>query len=57
MGDFNADELAAIRLRYPNERFFRNACKKYAEEQEDRTAYKLNAFFAYFQQMHYIIMN
>ncbi|MBQ7879920.1 MAG: UvrD-helicase domain-containing protein [Clostridia bacterium] len=51
MGDFDADELAAIRLRYPDEHFFRNACKKYAVEQTDKTAYKLNAFFAYFKQL------
>ena len=51
MGDFNADELATIRLRYTGERFFRNACRKYAAEQNDKIAYKLNAFFTYFQQM------
>ena len=51
MGDLTADELAQIRLSYPNEKFFRNACKKYAQENKDKTAYKLNAFFNYFKQM------
>ena len=51
MGNLTADELASIRLEYKQEKFFRKACKRYAEEQKDLTAYKLRKFYDYFQQL------
>ncbi len=55
MGNLTADELAAIRLAYPNETYFRRACKRYAEEYSDQTAYKLRAFFAYFNKLRSLV--
>ena len=51
MGNLTADELASIRLAYKQEKFFRKACKRYAEEQQNLTAYKLRKFYEYFQQL------
>ncbi len=51
MGDLTTDELADIRLAYSGERFFRNACKKYAEEKSDLTAHKLKKFCEYFEKI------
>jgi len=51
MGKLTAEELAAIRLTYPKEDFFRQACKKYAEEQDDSIAEKLKTFYAYYQEL------
>ena len=51
MGDMTADELATIRLAYKDETYFRNACKKYAVEKQDRVAMKLGKFFTYFQDL------
>lgn len=51
MGDLTADELADIRLTYSGEKFFRNACKKYAEEKSDLTAHKLKKFYEYFEKV------
>ena len=48
MGELTADELSAIRLAYNGEKFFRTACKRYAEEQNDRTAHKLREFYGKF---------
>ena len=45
MGDFNADELVDIRLAYKAEKFFRNACKKYAAEKTGVIAHKLRRFY------------
>jgi len=50
MGNLTADDLADIRLAYPNETFFRNACKAYATEKTDETAAKLRKFFAVYQE-------
>lgn len=50
MGDLTADELTDIRLAYPHEPFFRNACVKYAEG-TDKTAQKLQKFFAYYERI------
>lgn len=50
MGDLSADELADIRLAYPQEPFFRDACIKYAEG-ADETAQKLQKFFAYYEKI------
>jgi hypothetical protein len=43
MGGLTADELTDIRLAYPKETYFRNACKKYAKG-ETATAEKLKKF-------------
>ena len=50
MGNLTVDELAKIRLDYKNEKFFRIACKKYAEEKDGVTAHKLKRFFAYYEK-------
>ncbi len=51
MGNLTAEELATIRLTYAKEEFFRQACKKYAEEQLGPTAEKLKAFYTYYQEL------
>ncbi len=48
MGGLTADELTEIRLAYKGETFFRRACARYAAEQTDRIAGKLQGFYAYF---------
>lgn len=48
MGNLTADDLSEIRLAYPDERFFRNCCRKYAAEKSDGLSRKLRAFYAYF---------
>ena len=53
MGDCTSNDLTEIRLAYPKENFFRNACKLYAQEKQDILAYKLNKFFAYFEKLRY----
>ena len=50
-GNFTADELARVRLAYPQEQFFRGACKAYAAEQSDGLAEKLRSFFGYFASL------
>ena len=50
MGDLTADDLTAIRLAYRKEDTFRAACKKYAAEQTDELADKLNAFYQYYEK-------
>lgn len=51
VGNCNADDLASVRLAYPKEYAFRNACKKYAAEKSDETAEKLRKFYAYFEEL------
>ncbi len=51
MGDLTADDLTTIRLTYPSEHFFRDACQKYAEEQTDMLSYKLKKFYTYFNEL------
>ena len=51
MGNLTAEDLAKIRLTYPQVDFFRHACKQYAEEQTDNLAQKLKTFYAYFQEI------
>ena len=54
MGNLTADELTAIRLAFKEEKYFRRACKRYAEERMDASdsiAYKLRRFYAYFEQL------
>ena len=51
MGNLTVDELAEIRLAYKDEKFFRTACRKYAEEREGVAAHKLKRFFAYFEKV------
>ncbi len=48
MGDLTAEDLTNIRLTYKSEPFFRLACEKYATEQTDALAEKLDKFYAYF---------
>ncbi len=50
MGGLTADDLAEIRLAYPNVRF-RNACKKYKTEKDDYLAKQLCDFYAYFERI------
>ena len=46
MGDLTADELVEIRLAYKKEKFFRTACRRYAEEiKTGVTKHKLLRFF------------
>lgn len=49
MGNLTADELSEIRLSYGGT--FRAACKRYAREKGDALAEKLNAFYAYFEDV------
>ena len=51
MADCTADDLACIRLAYPQEKFYRNCCHKYANEQSDFLAYKLRVFFEYLAEL------
>ncbi|MBQ8320304.1 MAG: UvrD-helicase domain-containing protein [Clostridia bacterium] len=53
MGGLNENELAAVRLRYPqgNKAFFRDACRAYAEGETDAVAGKLRRFFAYLTEL------
>ncbi len=51
MGGLTADDLAEIRLAYKQEKTFRAACRKYAEEKQDLLSEKLRAFFAYYQKV------
>ncbi len=53
MGKLSVDDLATIRLQYPHEKLFRNACKRYASEMENNNllAEKLRAFYAYYAQL------
>lgn len=51
MGNLTADDLTKIRLAYPDEPYFRNACKRYASEQGDETAIGLRAFYAYYDEI------
>ena len=50
-GNFLPDELAAIRLAYPEETAYRGACRAYAREKSDDLAARLRAFFAYFSYL------
>ena len=50
MGNLTADELAEIRLAYKG-KSFREACKEYAKNKKDVLAEKLNAFYAYFEEI------
>ena len=50
MGNLSADDLVAVRLAYPNAPTFRAACKKYATEQTDFLAHKLQKFYAYYEK-------
>ena len=53
MGGLNANELTSVRLAYPDMRgeSFRLICKRYAAEQTDKIADKLQAFFAYYENV------
>ena len=54
MGNLTADDLAEIRLAYQEDKtlvFFRQACRKYAEEKQDFIAEKLRKFYAYYEKI------
>ena len=51
VGSLDLNELSNIRLAYPREKFFRNACQRYAEEGQDFTAHKLRKFYEYFKTL------
>ena len=54
MGNLTADDLAEIRLAYKEDKdlsFFRQACRKYAEEKQDFLAHKLREFYAYYEKI------
>ena len=51
VGDCTVDDLANIRLAYPNEHFFRHACQRYAKEQQDALAAKLQRFYSYYEKI------
>lgn len=52
--ELTEDDLSKIRLAYPTRdknANFRSACKRYALEQKDLIAYRLNKFYAYFEKI------
>lgn len=51
VGGLTVNELTDIRLAYTGEKYFRIACEKYALEQSDKTAYKLNKFFERYEKL------
>ncbi len=51
VGELTADDLTDIRLAYRDEKFFRNACKRYATERQDLLSHKLRRFYAYFEKL------
>ena len=51
MGELTADDLTDIRLAYPDERFFRECCGKYAAERSDGIARKLRDFYEYLDRL------
>lgn len=51
MGELTADDLTAIRLAYPDEKFFRECCKRYAAEKEDERAHRLRRFYRYLDEL------
>ena len=53
MGGLTVDELANIRLAYPNENYFRNACKAYELDKTDITAKKLAQFYERYDNLRY----
>lgn len=50
-GNLTADDLTNIRLAYPDERFFRDCAKRYAEEKNDALSLALNRFYEYFSAL------
>lgn len=51
MGGLTADDLTEIRLAYPDEKFFRDACQRYEQEQENDLAEKLTKFYGYYAKV------
>ncbi len=51
MGNLTVEDLTEIRLAYPKEYFFRDACKNYANERSDERAFRLSEFFAYLEKL------
>ena len=53
VGELTVNELADIRIAYKDEKYFRNACEKYAEEKTDTTAFKLQRFYKRYEKLRY----
>ena len=51
MDNLTFNELADIRLAYKEEKFFRVACSRYAQEKADTISHKLRRFYAYFEEL------
>ena len=51
MGGLDVNDLTDIRLAFRSEKTFRAACKRYAEEKQDRISAKLNAFYAFYKRL------
>ena len=51
VGNLTADDLAQVRLTYRDEHFFRTACRRYAQEQTDKLAEKLQRFYQYYEEI------
>ncbi len=51
MGNLTVDDLVEIRLAYKEEKFFRNACRRYAEEKDGELAHRLKRFYRYLEQL------
>ena len=51
VGNLTADDLTTIRLAYRDEHFFRQACRRYAEEKQDALAEKLQRFYQYYDEI------
>ena len=51
MGGLNVDDLTDIRLAFKEEKTFRTACKRYAEEKQDRVSAKLNSFYELYKRL------
>ena len=51
MGGLTADDLAQIRLAYPDEKFFRCASERYAREHDDTLSGNLRKFYEYYAKV------
>ena len=51
MGALSVNDLASIRIAYKKEKYFRDACLKYANEQKNQLAWKLQKFYALYDEL------
>lgn len=51
MGGLTAEDLARIRIAYPEKNFFRDCCRAYSEEVQDGLAEKLRRFYEYLDNL------